>query len=292
MELAAWKPVLSALILPPVPALVLILVGARLIQPKRGWGYFILFLGVLSIWFSGCNVTALWLQNGVLKPPAPMVGAEMQRLKDLGKGSGGYGANRLAGRLGIKPLAPKTAIVVLGGGREALAREYGVSDLSTHSSERLRYGVWLSRQTGLPMAFSGGIGWAQQQEGGGSPEADVAARVAQQQYGWTIHWTESHSSDTKGNAMLTVAMLAQEGVSEIVLVTEAFHMPRAKRAFERAVAQSSITHADWPTPRITPAPMGYWSAGDRTVLDWMPSAEGLTNVRLALHEVLGLSLGL
>lgn len=292
MELAAWKPVLSALILPPVPALVLILIGARLIQPKRGWGYFILFLGVLTIWFSGCNVTALWLQNGVLKPPVAVSGSELQRLKDLGKGSGGYGGNRLAARLGIKPVAPTTAIVVLGGGREPLAREYGVSDLSTHSSERLRYGIWLSRQTGLPMAFSGGIGWAQQQEGGGSPEADVAARVAQQQYGWTIHWIENHSSDTRGNAMLTVAMLAQEGVSEIVLVTEAFHMPRAKRAFERAVAQSAVSHPKWPTPRITPAPMGYWNSGDRTLLDWLPSAEGMTNVRLALHEVLGMAMGL
>lgn len=292
MELAAWKPVLSALILPPVPGLVLILIGARLIQPKRGWGYFILFLGVLSIWLSGCNVTALWLQNGVLKPPVAMAGAEMQRLKDLGKGSGGYGGNRLAARLGIKPVAPTTAIVVLGGGREPLAREYGVSDLSPHSSERLRYGIWLSRQTGLPMAFSGGIGWGQQQEGAGSPEADVAARTAQQHYGWTIRWTESHSSDTRGNAGMTVAMLAQEGISEIVLVTEAFHMPRAKRAFERAAAQAAIAHADWPALRITPAPMGYWNVGGRTALDWMPSSEGLTNVRLALHEMLGLTVGL
>ncbi|MGE5450632.1 MAG: YdcF family protein [Acidobacteriota bacterium] len=292
MELAAWKPVLAALILPPVPALVLILIGARLIQPKRGWGYFILFIGVVSIWFSACNVTALALQNGVLKPPPVVAGAAMERLKDLGKGSGGYGSNRLAARLGIKPVAPKTAIVVLGGGREPLAREYGVSDLSAHSSERLRYGIWLSRQTGLPLAFSGGIGWAQQQEGAGSPEADVAARVAQQHYGWTLRWTEGHSSDTRGNAGMTVAMLAQEGVTEIVLVTEAFHMPRAKRAFERAVTQAVIAHPDWPTVRITPAPMGYWYAGERTVLDWLPSAEGLTNVRLALHEVLGLSLGL
>lgn len=292
MELAAWKPVLSALVLPPVPGLVLILIGARLIQPKRGWGYLILFLGVLSIWLGGCDVTAQWLQNSVLKPPVAMAGAEMQRLKELGKGSGGYGGNRLAAKLGIKPVAPKTAIVVLGGGREPLAREYGVSDLSARSAERLRYGIWLSRQTSLPLAFSGGIGWAQQQAGGGSPEAEVAARVAQQHYGWTVHWTESRSSDTQGNAMLTVAMLAQEGVSEIVLVTEAFHMPRAKRAFERAMTQAAIHHPEWPTLRVTPAPMGYWSPGERAVLDWLPSSEGLVNVRLALHEVLGMSLGL
>ena len=291
MDFAAYKPVLSALVMPPVPGLILILLGARLIQPKRGWGYTVLFLGVLSIWFSGANVTALWLQNGVLKPPVPMAGEPLQRLKDLGKGRGGYGSNRLAARLGIKPAASTTAIVVLGGGREALAREYGMSDLSQHSAERLRYGVWLSRQTGLPLAFSGGIGWAQKGDGGAS-EAEIASRIAQQQYGWTIRWTETQSADTAGNAAMTVAMLAQEGVSEIVLVTEAFHMPRAKRAFERAATQAAIAHADWPTLRITAAPMSYWNSGERTLLDWLPSTEGLANVRLASHELLGLVMGL
>jgi hypothetical protein len=53
------------------------------------------------------------------------------------------------------------AIVVLGGGMEALAPEYGVSSLRATSLERLRYGIWLGRETGLPVAFSGGVGWAQ-----------------------------------------------------------------------------------------------------------------------------------
>ena len=52
---------------------------------------------------------------------------------------------------------PKTAIVVLGAGRRLLAPEYGVAELSSMGTERLRYGVWLSRQTGLPLAFSGGV---------------------------------------------------------------------------------------------------------------------------------------
>lgn len=90
---------------------------------------------------------------------------------------------------------------------------------------------------------------------------------------------------------MTVAMLAQEGISEIVLVTEAFHMPRAKRAFERAAAQSAIAHPQWPRMRITPAPMGFWSAGERGGLDWLPSTEGLADTRMASHELLGLLMG-
>ncbi|HET8869760.1 MAG TPA: YdcF family protein [Aquabacterium sp.] len=292
MDLGAWKPVISALVMPPVPGLVLILIGARLIQPKRGWGYLILMLGVAFIWFSGCNVTAVWLQNSVLKPPMALDGTEILRLKEAGKGSGGYGKNSLAARLGIKPVSPKVAIVVLGAGRHALAREYGMSELTPSSEERLRYGIWLSRQTGVPVAFSGGVGWAQSRDEAGATEAEIAARIAQQHFGWGLHWTERQSSDTRENAVMTVAMLSQEGVSEIVLVTEAYHMPRARRAFERATRQAATVHPDGATIRITPAPMGFWGAGERGGLDWLPSTEGLAHVRQASHELLGWVVGL
>mgnify|MGYP000965410625 CR=1 FL=1 len=286
MEWSAWKPVVSALVLPPVPGLILILLGARLILPKRGWGYLTLFLGVMLIWFSSCNVTARWLLNGVLKPPVVLDGGEMLRLKQVGR------AESMSAKKGARPVAPTTAIVVLGGGREPLAREYGVSDLSPHSAERLRFGIWLSRQTGLPLAFSGGVGWSQQRNGGVISEAEVAARVAQQHYGWPLRWTETHSADTRQNAQFTINQLAAEGVSEIVLVTEAYHMPRALRSFQRAAQQVAVQQPSWPVVKVTPAPMAFWSAGERSGLDWLPSTEGLANVRQALHEVLGLAAGL
>ena len=47
LGIQAWKPVLTALILPPVPFLVLLLVGARLILPRRGLGWFLIVLSVV-----------------------------------------------------------------------------------------------------------------------------------------------------------------------------------------------------------------------------------------------------
>lgn len=288
MDLGSWKPIVSALILPPVPGLVLVLLGARLILPKRGWGYLTLLLGVLVIWFGSCNVTARWLLNGVLKPPVALDGAEMLRLKQQAHGDAGVG--KRAARAPVLP--PTKAIVVLGGGREPLAREYGVSDLSPHSAERLRYGIWLSRQTGLPLAFSGGVGWAQQRDGGAISEAEVASRVAQQHYGWSIRWMETQSADTRQNAQYTVNQLAAEGVTELIVVTEAYHMPRALRAFQRSALQAVVQQPNGSAIKITPAPMGFWSAGERSSMDWLPSTEGMANVRQALHEVLGLVAGL
>lgn len=259
--LESWKPIIAALILPPVPLILLILVGARLILPRRGLGFFLVFLGVTLLWLGSCQGTGRWMQNFLLKPPMALRQDDIDRLH----------AQALA-----EGKTPHTAIVVLGGGRVPRAAEYGMSDLSPTSAERLRYAIWLSRQTGLPIAFSGGVGWAELDDA--QSEADIASRVAQQTYGRSITWTESGSRDTRGNANLTVNLLRPAGITEIVLVTNAWHMPRALRAFQQVAGDI----------RITPAPMGGFSATDRPELDWLPTQEGMASVRTALHELIGI----
>lgn len=280
---ASYKPLLTALALPPVPFLVLILVGARLILPRRGLGYLVLLTGVLGIWFSSCQITALVLQDHVLKPPGPLLGAELARLQAAGKAYGQQAtlAKRL-GRVAALP-QPSVAIIALGAGREPLAPEYGVSDLTHFSAERLRYAIWLGQRTGLPVGFSGGVGWSQQGDVGAS-EAETAARVAQQFYGVPLRWTETQSADTRQNALLTVTMLAEQHVREVVVVTDAFHMPRALRLFNEAAKHVAALHPDQPMLTVTPAPTHYWSREGS--LDWLPSVGGATNVRVGLKEAL------
>lgn len=272
LDIGLWKPVVTALLLPPVPGLLLILLGARMIFVKRGLGYSTLLAGVLVVWFSGCQVTAVTLQDRVIQPPQPLVGDKWTALRSTA--------------------STRRAIVVLGGGRDADAREYGGPGLSVNSAERLRYGIWLSRQSGWPMAFSGGVGWAQQGVDAQVSEADVAAQVARTHYGYDIRWLERQSQDTSRNAVQTLALLAPQGIEEIVLVTQAFHMPRARRAFERAALQTMQSDPLRPLIRIVPAPMAYWQMGERPLLDWLPSAQGFYNVRMASHELLGWAAGL
>lgn len=285
-----YKPVLTALVMPPLPFLLLILVGARLILPRRGLGYLILLCGVLGVWASSCQVSAVWLQDHALRPAPSLLGLQQARLESLGREYAQQLAlAKRAGHTGV--LVPPAAIIVLGAGREPLAPEYGMSDLSVSSLNRLRYGVWLSRRTGLPLGFSGGIGWGQKSAHVDASEAEVAARVAEQQFGLPLRWVESTSSDTRGNAARTVALLADQGVREVVVVTQAFHMPRAQRAFIEAAQHEAANHPDRPFIKVTPAPMDAWKMGERTVLDWLPSAEGMTNVRGALKECLGWLVG-
>lgn len=259
--LESWKPILSALALPPVPLLLLMLLGARLTLPRRRLGYFLVLLSTVLLWLSACEGTGRLLQDFALRPPPALSADELARLKAEGRSRN-----------------PSTAIIVLGGGMVPRAPEYGVSDLKPLSSDRLRYGLWLSRETGLPAGFSGGVGWAQGETTSHS-EAETAARIAQQDYNRPLRWTEPASRDTRENAIRTVALLRGTGVKEIVLVTNAFHMPRARRVFEEA-ARGSL--------RITPAPMGFFVAAARPVLDWLPSSDGFEQVRMSLHELLGL----
>lgn len=280
---ATYKPLLTALALPPVPFLVLMLVGARLILPRRGWGHALVLLGVVGLWFSSCQITALWLQQGAMKPPPPLFGLQQQRLEETGR------AHQAQARRTPRSTAvtPPAAIIVLGGGLERLAPEFGVSALSPSSERRLTYGVWLSRQTGLPLGFSGGVGWAQQGGQVGSSEAEVAARMAERLHGVRMTWVEGASSDTRENAQRTVALLAPQGVREIVLVTDAVHMPRAQRAFIEATRKALVQHPEWPIIRVTPAPVAYWRPSERPLLDWLPSTDGVSNVRQVAREWLG-----
>ena len=269
-----WKPILTALLLPPAPLLLLVLLGWALSGRRRVLGGMMVLLSCVALWLACCTAVGRVLESQVLRPPAPISDADLAQFK---VGSGNQAKTRSG---------PTAAIVVLGAGRVPRARELGMADLKSNSIERLRYGVRLARQTGLPLAFSGGIGWA---DGNGAQsesalsEAEIAARVAEEEFLKSLRWVESRSRDTRENAQRTVALLRAEGVQQIVLVTHAWHMPRALRAFEEAAAGGL---------RITPAPMGYLTAQPRTELEWLPTSEGFTQVRLALRELAARAAGL
>lgn len=264
LGIQSWKPLLTALLLPPVPWLLVMLVGARLMYWRRSVAWLTLFVGAAGIWFSASDAVGEWLERALLQPPAPM---STERIVEVRRAIA-------AGK--------KTAIVVLGGGREALAPEYGLSNLNRRALARLHYGVWLSRQTGAPILFSGGVGLA---EGVGISEAETAARIAERDYGRPLTWIEPESRDTRGNAARSVALLKPAGVSEIILVTHGWHMRRALRAFE---AESQRADA---RVRIVPAAMGLAGSSERAALRWMPSSEGFDRVRMVLREAAGLLLG-
>lgn len=255
--LLSFKPIVSALILPPVPFIVLLLVAVVLAcRARRRSAVLLALMGAAGLWLGSCLGTAVWLQEAVLRPPAAVA---PEAVADLAA------------------MAPRgqTAIIVLGAGLDLEAPEYGAPVLTKQANARLQYGLWLARRTGLPIGFSGGIGWAQRTP---VSEAEVAARMAREGWHQGLRWQETRSRDTRENAQWTVRLLQGEGIRHIVIVTHGYHMNRALRAFRDAAGG---------TMRITPAPMGFFYPADRPVINWVPTTTGYTAVYDLLHEVVG-----
>ena len=261
LGIEGWKALLGQLLVPPLPLLLLLLVGAWQLARRRGPGgrapgLAALLAGVLGLWLLSTPVVGRALIASLTKPPAPLSAAQ----------------------IGALVAAPRSAILVLGAGRKLLSPDYGVADLKPLTLERLRYGLWLARQTRLPAGYSGGLGW-----GGlsGATEAEIAGRVVERDFGQHLRWLEDRSRDTHQNAVYSVQLLHAAGITQIVLVTHDFHQQRALAEFRRAIAQAGVGM------QVLPAAMGQAVPGPIQPGNWLPSAEGLVLSRLALHEWVG-----
>jgi uncharacterized SAM-binding protein YcdF (DUF218 family) len=160
------------------------------------------------------------------------------------------------------------AIVVLGGGRYREAPEYGGDTVGETTLLRLRYAAKLHRESGLPILVTGG-----KPDGGGLNEAETMRDALTKDFGVPVRWVEGASDDTRQNARLSAEQLKRDGVSRVLLVTHAWHMPRAVRSF----AAAGIA--------VTPAPT-YFHRGPLTPLDFLPSSYSAS--RHSMHEWIGL----
>ena len=184
-------------------------------------------------------------------------------------------ADRLSATIeDVAPLAPEQlataqAIVILGGGTYRRAPEYGDDTTSAATLERLRYGAYLARRSGLPVLVTGGAPF------GGRPEGEAMREALERDFQVPVPWTESRSRDTGENAALSAPLLREAGISRIALVTHAFHMKRAQALFAAAGFQ------------VIPAPTAF-AGGEESLLEsFLPSMIALSQSGRVLHEHLG-----
>ena len=163
------------------------------------------------------------------------------------------------------------AIVVLGGGTYFSAPEYGGDTVKAQVLARLRYAAHLHRALDKPVLASGGA-----PEGNSVPEARLMREVLQQDFRITVQWIEEGSRNTFENAQLSASLLKPAGVQRIYLVTHAWHMRRARVAFE---------HAGF---NVISAPTGYATRFKLTALDFLPDARALYDSGLFFREATGI----
>lgn len=164
-------------------------------------------------------------------------------------------------------------IVVLGAGRERGDPAWGGSDQpSLLAMERMRFAAALAKASGLPVLTSGGLHY-------GTPpsEAQLMAERLQVDFAVPVTWQEQTSRTTWENAIHTAAVLQPLGKRRVVLVTQAWHMQRARWSFERAGFS------------VVPAPVGFLGRDSaRPFAGLLPESRALWQNGQLLNEAVGL----
>ena len=166
------------------------------------------------------------------------------------------------------------AIVILGGGVYRDAPEYGRDSAGALTLARLQYGAHLQRKTGLPILVTGG------NPDGGLAEAHIMRQTLVDQFNVPVKWIEARAFNTAQNARYSAEILLPEGIKKVLVVSHAWHLPRARYAFEKVgmeflPAPTRFTKQHQPGAAYSP-------------FDFIPNARALEKSYFALHEVIGI----
>jgi len=168
-------------------------------------------------------------------------------------------------------LSAAQAIVVLGGDMH-LGNGAGDPDtLGPITLQRVFFAARAYRQLKLPVAVSGGLVRRSQATLGSLMKAALESDLAV-----PVRWNEDRSRTTFANAQETARLLRAQNITNVVLVTQAWHMKRSLWVFERV----GMRPLPWPAPAT--------ALHLARVDDYLPSTGALNDSFHALHELIGL----
>ena len=232
-----------ALILPPGSLLLLAAAGALIALRHPRFGRSLIVAALLALWI----LSTPYVADALVRSLEPAPG---------------------------DPLADSSgqAIVVLGGGAYFAAPEYqGRDTVGSYSLVRLRYAAHLHRALKKPVLVTGGAPF-----GNSTPEAEQMKQALEREFQVPVQWMESRANNTLENARLSERLLRPAKIKRIYLVTHAWHMPRARLAFERTGFE------------VIPAPTEYQTDFKLTPMHFLPGARALAGSSWYFHEVIGI----
>jgi len=193
-------------------------------------------------------------------------------------------SSQLVSNLLIKPLENKypqppraegDVVVFLGGGSFGNVPDFdGTGQLGPNAANRLLTAARLQKHLQVPLLLSAGQVFAD-----AGTEAVIAKR-ALVSLGLPDKQliVEDRSRNTAENAVNTAKYCADFGWKRPILVTSAFHMPRAMLFFERAGLKPQAYPCDYSTNGID----------HLNIFSWAPRIDCLFNSCLALKEYVGI----
>ena len=165
------------------------------------------------------------------------------------------------------------AIVVLSGMVRTIDGVNGLKYEWNEASDRIFAGIDLIQENKAPvLVLTGGkLPWS-----AGKPEGEHLRDIAEKLGvpSDVIFLTENvQNTDQEAKA---VAKLLQKEVPNIILVTSAFHMPRAQKVFEAAGIS------------VSPFAVDFLSEADNTkIMDFMPNAKAFADTSFFVRELIG-----
>lgn len=245
----ATRAALKLALLPPGGVLLLLLLGW--IFARRFFGRFLILLGILSLYVLSTPVGVDWL------------GTQVETIGALTPAQ-------------AKQSGAKAILVLMADVRHHNPEYGGAPALSGLSLERLDYALYLHRQTKLPIVLSGGS-----VNGETPPLAELGAAWLHDRAGVKVLDVEAGSRDTWENVSNSAETLAAHKIRRVLLVTHAFHMPRAMLSAQAAGIDAVA------------APFGFLHASRALHQpgepgDWLPRPGYLGRSYLLLHEMAGL----
>lgn len=238
---------IKTLVLPPGLFLLLLLCAwlLRNIRPRLARALFVIGLG--GMWLMSLPVAVQWAAKGIESIP-PLARSEWPTLAQRAD-----------------------AIVVLGSGRERNDPSWGTDIPTGVALERMRYAARLSKASGLPILVTGGLHYGEPPS-----EAEIMAASLRDDFGVKVRWQEGQSRTTWENATMSAATLLPSDIKRVIVVTQAWHMPRSVWSFEKA----GFT--------VVPAPVGFLSVDNASPFGgWMPEAKAVWQMGQLLNEAAG-----
>ena len=177
--------------------------------------------------------------------------------------------NRFAANAAL-PMNPAGVIVLGGAVNPALSDTWGQTEIGG-AAERLTAFIYLANlYPDTQLVFTGGSGSLTEQA---YKEADYTRFLFEQlDMGDRAIIYESESRNTAENALHSIKLLNPQAAEEWILITSAFHMPRAVGVF---------CQAGWP---VTPYPVDHYSdKGELLRIDYRFS-DNLRTLETAIHE--------
>ncbi len=232
-------------VFPPLNGLIIIAIGIIVHKSRKLLSHLLIIIGILFLYLQSIPFTAYYLTKCIEVPPTTLI-----QMKN------------------------SQAIIVLGGGIKNTGFEYPThAVVNTDTLIRLRYASYIAHLYPDKLIIT---------SGGFTGNHYTEALVMRDSLINDFHVTnqillENRSRNTDENAKFVAQILAAHNITQVVVVTQAYHMRRAIALFKKYGVDAIA------------APTDFYNSYDAKTLSlaFIPNAGAMQQVARVLHEILG-----